>query len=93
MLMCVDCKSTNIIETDDFQAYFQEGEWIRLRTITVYKNQNRSDYENFIAYCKELSLTATATGDTHLQAILNLAKILEGMYGVRLIGKQITEDE
>jgi len=90
MYLCLDCKSNNVVEVDTVQAYFREGEWTRLRTVTVHENLNHG-VKGFMSACPELSMTATAIGDTELESILALGEILRGMLGVELLGKTIDE--
>lgn len=88
MYMCLDCKSHNVIDTSEFLVYFREGDWIRQRTVTVYKNLNLPPY-GFISFCPALSITVTATGDTKLDSILNLAKVLKGIYDIEMVSKNM----
>lgn len=88
MYMCLDCKSSNVVETSDYSVYFREDQWVRQRTITVYQNLNHSPFE-YIAFCPELSITAMASGETELNAILNLAKVLKGLHNVEMISKNM----
>lgn len=91
MLRCVDCGSTNIINEGIVQAYFHEGNMVRLRSIFIHKNENELDPKGYIASCPEFSKTACAIGDTELGAIINLGEILEGMFRVKLLGNYIEE--
>jgi hypothetical protein len=91
MLMCQDCKSTNIIEFSTYQVYFREGEWVRLRSVLVHQNMNENQPEGFMAFCPELSKTATANGSSELHAILKLGQILKDMCHIEMIGKKIEE--
>ena len=88
MYKCADCGSTNIVDCEVYQAYFREGEWIRLRSIMVHENIN-GEPRGWIASCPEKSFTATAIGSTELEAIKNLGDILEGMQLGKLLGSQM----
>lgn len=89
MLICLDCKSTNIAEVNQYQTYFREGDYVRLRTIFVHENMNENLPKGFMSFCPELSISATAIGDTELQSITKLGEILEAIYHVKLLGKTI----
>lgn len=90
MYMCVDCKSHNIIETDDYYCYFREGDYLKLRTVAVYKNMNDKDKKHgWFAMCPEISLTSVVLDETPLSAIIKLGELLNDIYHVQLIGKEI----
>lgn len=92
MLMCMDCKSNNIVEVEHWQGYFREGEYIRLRTITILENKNDGDLKGFISYSTEHSIVVNAIGNTKLESITKLAKLLKAVCHVELIDKYLEEE-
>lgn len=88
MNKCINCGSTEIINTEDYFAYFREGDMLRQRVISVYQNLN-NEPKGYIASCQELSQTTTAIGETELEAINNLGMLLKEMFKVELLGKKI----
>jgi hypothetical protein len=88
MLMCLDCKSTNIVEVEILRAYFREGDYLRLRTITIFENKNSDSPKGFISH-SEHSKVITAIGKTPIESINNLAILLKSIMHVELLGKTI----
>ena len=87
--LCENCHSTNIIETDDYEAYFREGEWIKLRLIHVWSVANSAE-NVFFATCPELHSKAIGRGNTELEAISQLGELIHiESPRVALLGERI----
>jgi hypothetical protein len=94
MLKCKCCGSTEIIETEDYQAWFREGTMLRNRTVSVWRDGEMfGGGERWFANCPEKSLSAVSKGATQLEALLALGKPLEGMGMGVMLGSRIVEDE
>ena len=93
MYMCVDCKSHNIVETSTYEAYFREGDYVRLRRIEVFQNINNQPGfpKGYMASCPELSITITSIGETISIAISKLGELLQSVYGVQLLGNKLED--
>lgn len=89
MLKCADCGSYNIIEVQTLQAYFREGDVIRLRTITLEDGGN----DGFVAKCSELLPYGGAWGDTEINAIMALGEEIKGRIHADLLGKRFDDEE
>lgn len=86
MLMCNDCKSTNIVEVDRYFCYFREGDWLRQRSILVCGIE-----DSYTALCPELDAKTVGVGTTHLLAIESLGELLKTSCHVKMLGSKIEE--
>lgn len=91
MLICQDCGSHNIVEVEHWQAYFKEGEWIRLRSITIRYDANMyEDVKGYEAKCLELSNDICGLSQNKILAVQTLGEALHKEFpSITLLGKDL----
>ena len=83
--VCLSCGSENISEVEYVQAYFREGDFIRLRTIYLQHIEIANVYH---ATCPEIcGMELTGMSPNPLFAIKALGDLLKETYHVELQGK------
>jgi len=88
MIKCNNCGSLDVVHTEDYQAYFREGDYIRLRMIHVWNNVNDNE-RMFYASCPELSKSTVVEATDRLIAMKSLGESLKRMKNVELLGNKL----
>jgi hypothetical protein len=88
-LRCEDCGSHKIINTESYQAYFREGDYIRMRVIDVWNTTGIGVHKCFYASCSEISKSTVVRGESRLDAMKRLGESLKRIKHVELLGNKL----